>query len=167
MIVQEDDPIDGEMYIRRNLLVKVVQMKEPFVVEGVNGSVYGRAGDYLVQSAKDLKSVVPAEKFDQNYRRYDPGEHVKADDLSDSGGSDAAEPVLAEDHVRVYEDNLNRGLLGSWELRRLIYAWRRQQEALTVLFSALESDALRECQHCKSFLASNLRDVKRMVGMGE
>ena len=61
--------------------------------------------------------------------------------------------------------NLERGLCGPWELRRLIFACRTQRRVLRTLFGLFQKDAYGLRSQSDSLRSDNLDALKRDVAM--
>lgn len=59
-------------YVKRRIAITATRMTEPFVVQTLEGSIRGKAGDYLVTGIHGEQYPVDATIFEQSYELYNP-----------------------------------------------------------------------------------------------
>lgn len=62
-----DSPPGLEPCAKRQVIVKAIQIKEPFLVNTYEGIQKGKAGDYLMQGVEGENYVCDAKVFDATY----------------------------------------------------------------------------------------------------
>ncbi len=68
--------------VKKPIAVRCFQMEEPFEVETMEGTLKGKAGDWLMVGVQGEMYPIAREIFEKTYELLDPGQATPGSDFS-------------------------------------------------------------------------------------